>query len=78
MTYSKAGDIVEDYLKANGFDGLVHPLGCGCTIKGGLIPCDGMDYRCAPGYLVECVCGTSEHVDCVAGEKGAKCTEIEW
>ena len=47
--------IVALYLLENGFHGLggVH---CGCRLTE-LMPCDGPQDRCKPGYLVPCDCG---------------------
>jgi hypothetical protein len=40
--------IVEDYLKANGFDGLSRE-DCGCGIED-LFPCEDVPYDCHPAY----------------------------
>ena len=42
-------EILTEYLKKNGFDGLYHPDGCGCLI-GGLFPCECDPGDCLPGY----------------------------
>ena len=43
-------DIVEEYLKTNGFDGLCENNGCGCWLDN-LMPCYQPDERnCKPGY----------------------------
>ena len=44
-------EIVEDYLKKNGFDGLYNDGNCACEI-GELAPCDNMDSNCEPGYKI--------------------------
>lgn len=51
-------EIVKQYLKKNGFDGLFNVNGeCACSIES-LAPCDGYMAECEPGYLVEgCTCG---------------------
>jgi len=54
----KVIDIVANYLRDNGFDGLVSRDGkCGCVVDG-LCPCEGEDFaECEPGYKVPCTCG---------------------
>ena len=42
--------IIEDYLKQNGFGGLVYPDECACKI-GDLQPCDSPCMYCEPGYI---------------------------
>lgn len=44
--------ILEEWLKANGFDGL-YSDDCGCEI-GDLAPCDEPMTACEPGYLSAC------------------------
>jgi len=47
-------EIVTEYLKANGYDGLwCADGGCACII-GDLAPCCGNMDECEPGYRVEC------------------------
>jgi hypothetical protein len=41
--------IIKDYLRENGFDGLFHDNDCGCLIDG-LCPCGGDPLLCEPGY----------------------------
>ena len=44
--------IVEAFLKANGYDGLVnHDAECGCALGDGFVPCDGMMEKCNAGYF---------------------------
>jgi hypothetical protein len=44
--------IIEDYLRAHGFDGLCND-DCGCPL-GALMPCDGYDIAtCTPGYAAK-------------------------
>ena len=45
-------EIVEEYLKANGYDGL-YSEGCGCQASD-LMPCDMPCEDCQPGYKVPC------------------------
>lgn len=50
-------EIVKEYLKENGFHGLVHEDSeCGCE-RGDLIPCCENMSECEPGYKVKCNCG---------------------
>tara|TARA_Y100000310_G_C20624286_1_gene785002 strand:- start:350 stop:529 length:180 start_codon:yes stop_codon:yes gene_type:complete len=42
--------ILEQWLKANGYDGLYSPGECACKI-GDLIVCESECSQCAPGYL---------------------------
>ena len=47
-------DIVEQYLKANGYDGLYNPVGeCGCEI-GDLAPCCEHQMHCEAAHKVPC------------------------
>jgi hypothetical protein len=49
--------IVEDRLRADGFDGLFNPGECSCVI-GDLFPCGSPSPDCEPGYKVPgCSCG---------------------
>lgn len=52
------GDIIRDYLKAHGFDGLWCCEGdpCGCALED-LAPCGEMSEECRTGYLKPCDCG---------------------
>ena len=46
-------DIVREYLKENGYDGLCDGDGCGCCAED-LMPCNYMGcMTCVPGYKVE-------------------------
>ena len=46
--------IISDYLKANGYDGLYNSIGCGCGIND-MIPCqDCCIDNCEPAYHHEC------------------------
>ena len=47
-------EIIIEYLKANGFDGLAGDE-CGCEISD-LVPCDSDPCNCVPGYKVPCDC----------------------
>ena len=50
-------DIVKNYIKDNGFDGLFNGRECACSIDD-LFPCGG-EYinKCEPGYKSVCTCG---------------------
>ena len=48
-------DIVEKYLKDNGYDGLCDDE-CGCSIDD-LMPCSEYAGGCSPAYEVHCVSG---------------------
>ena len=65
-------DIVADYLKEHGFDGLYSEV-CGCRLEG-LISCD--DSYCAdcqPGYAITCD-ECTRHDDCEYElEPGTQC-----
>ena len=42
-------EIVADWLKANGYDGLCNDVGCGCTL-GDLMTCGEPSEYCVPGW----------------------------
>ncbi len=52
-------EIIEAYLRANGFDGL-YTDDCGCQL-GDLMPCDGGVGECCPGYRQPCDCGEGHY-----------------
>jgi hypothetical protein len=50
-------DILHDWLKTNGYDGLVDDNGeCGCEL-GNLVMCESDPTSCIAGHKVECDCG---------------------
>ena len=50
-------EIVEQYLRDNGFGGLVDKEAvCGCELDD-LAPCDDMQAECIAGYKAGCTCG---------------------
>jgi len=52
-------DIIESWLKENGYDGLYDDRECGCLLED-LIPCGGdWAFECQPGY--KNVCGCPDH-----------------
>lgn len=53
-------EILTEYLKANGFDGL-YIDDCGCTVDD-IAPCGHIDNNCTPGYLRPCDCGCDNHI----------------
>ena len=46
-------EIVEEYLKANGYDGLYNYVGCGCALDD-LDACGEISPCCEPGYKRIC------------------------
>ena len=66
-------DIVADYLKANGYDGLYNgDAECGCDLAD-LFPCECMNaHVCRPGYKKLCG-GCDEYNWCISNEKDAEC-----
>lgn len=53
-TPSSVMEIVADYLKNNGYDGLYNSdAECGCDLDE-LMPCEGSPDSCQPGYKVGC------------------------
>lgn len=47
-------EIIENYLRENGFDGLVNTdLPCGCDVDS-LFPCECEGYDCQPAYKKVC------------------------
>jgi len=45
-------DIITNYLKENGYDGLYYGQECGCELDD-LCPCEEVDLNCQPGYKVK-------------------------
>ena len=49
-------DMVKDYLKRNGYDGLYNARGdCACKLED-LAPCSELTEHCTAGYLQPCGC----------------------
>jgi len=47
-------EIIKEYLKKNGYDGLCdHYNECGCELDD-LAPCGGLEYNCEPGHKFYC------------------------
>ena len=65
-------EIVTQYLRANGYDGLYHSDGeCACEV-GDLWPCDNPNGDCKAGHYVDCPgkeCAGSGHRHFHIGEK---------
>ena len=49
----KLKEIVAEWLKEHGYDGLYCETSCGCKIDD-LMPCDEPGTDCQPGYIVPC------------------------
>ena len=49
-------DIVDEWLKANGYSGLYCPGECACKV-GNLFPCGYSSNDCYAGYEIPCDCG---------------------
>lgn len=49
-------DIIERYLRENGFDGLYYAGECACSVDD-LAPCGNINENCEAGYLLSCDCG---------------------
>ena len=64
-------EIIREYLKKNGFDGLYNrELGCGCSINN-LNPCGDINIDCTAGYQVEAPPG-ADYDDYICGSKNDK------
>ena len=48
-------ELVEKWLRENGYDGLFNPDDCACDLND-LFPCDCPQADCEPGYLCDCDC----------------------
>jgi len=72
-------EIVNEYLKANGYDGLYNPDGeCACKV-GTLASCGGPCDECEPGYGVPCPHNCGEHLYHIVAKKPSdKPHEKEW
>ena len=50
-------EILVDWLRKHGYDGLCNPeIECGCTLDD-LQPCDSFMLNCKPAYKGPCTCG---------------------
>lgn len=63
-------EIVKEYLKAHGYDGLYCPGECACDIDDLMMCCDtlggGDPSPCLPGYKTACDCGDHDwHIGAV-------------
>uniref|UniRef100_A0A6M3JQ24 Uncharacterized protein n=1 Tax=viral metagenome TaxID=1070528 RepID=A0A6M3JQ24_9ZZZZ len=66
-------EIIQKYLKENGFDGLYSPDECACII-GDLVPCCNSPMECQPGYKIPCGCGEGHDFD-IGKKKGKEKNE---
>ena len=57
-------EIVEAWLKENGYDGLVNDEGCGCGLGQDFMPCDGENAYCQAAYRSECPSPECDNSDC--------------
>lgn len=64
----EAQEIIERFLRDNGYDGLVNvDWECGCGLDE-LVPCDGSISGCEPAYRIKCPCDEKgEHDACEYG-----------
>ena len=53
-------EIIKEYLKQAGYDGLYLPGECACKIDD-LFPCGEVTDDCLPGYLAPCPPNCGEH-----------------
>ena len=59
-------EILQAYLRVNGFDGFYNRDGeCGCSVDD-MMPCGECSGECAPGYLVETPGGEYDEIYCSA------------
>jgi len=64
--HDTVADIVGDYLKKNGFDGLYCAGECACEADD-LAPCDQLGLDCSPGFKSPCLGGDDCPLDCDCG-----------
>ncbi len=72
-------EIVGNWLRANGYDGLMGDEkgsgNCSCDIED-LMPCDEPCDRCEPGYKTKCTGQCKEFDHCIASDKNYKCSSM--
>jgi hypothetical protein len=69
-------EIIAEYLKANGYDGLMNENDCACELDD-LIPC-GEDFStCEPGYKIPCPKSCGEHEFHITNFKPESLTALE-
>lgn len=56
MANPMLGKIVDEWLRANGYDGLYNEGECACSV-GDLMPCGEPSEFCTAGYNQPCTCG---------------------
>jgi hypothetical protein len=64
-----ANEIIKEYLRQEGFDGLYHPGDCACVLDK-LMECGSYPGECMPGYLQPCPEDCGEHAFHIGPEKG--------
>ena len=61
-------EMVADYLKRNGYDGLYEPGECACLLED-LAPCDSESVLgCLPGYKTSCPTDNDDKPDSCEGD----------
>jgi hypothetical protein len=53
MSSINVKDIVKEFLRSEGCDGLYNPGLCSCTLPD-IAPCDNMQSYCKPGWVIPC------------------------
>lgn len=61
-------EILEKYLRDNGYDGLYSEAECACELED-LIPCDEDPSTCEPGYKIPCPEDCGDHDFHIIAEK---------
>ncbi len=67
-------EIIEKYLKDNGYDGLTNGDDCSCKIEN-LAPCCDDRFACRPGYEIKC--NGCDVIFCLSEDKEATCPEVD-
>ena len=69
-------EIIRKHLEENGYDGLVHPGQCSCSIDD-QNPCEHMNLNeCKPGYIIQCNHNCADYEQCLHEHKDAKCDKV--
>lgn len=66
-------EIVREYLKEHGYDGLFSEADCAC-LADDLFPCDSPRDDCQPGHRLPCDCGDHDFHIGVKEEEEKKCS----
>ena len=64
-------EIIEKYLRDNGFDGLYNEDDCACSLDD-LVTCGDILIDCEAGHRVPCDCGRSHNFHIAAGLGGGR------